>query len=66
VRVTAENTEGYDEANDEDDGDDENENLGGFADIAEHCCGYSEDRKPKFCDYFFWMFVLFYFYSCCE
>lgn len=38
MRVTAEDTEDYNKANDDDDGDDENENLGGFTDIAEHCC----------------------------
>lgn len=60
MRVTAENTENYDEANDDGDGDDENENLGGFADIAEHCCGYSEDRNKNSVTFVFGCFCLFF------
>ena len=30
-------TEAYDETNDDNNGDDENENLSCFSDIAEHC-----------------------------
>lgn len=39
-------TEAYDKTNDDNNGDDENENLGCFSDIAEHCLrlGYSEQR----------------------
>lgn len=35
--MTTEDTQAYDETNDDNNGDDENKNLGGFSDIAEHC-----------------------------
>ena len=35
--MTTEDTQAYDETNDYNNGDDENKNLGGFSDIAEHC-----------------------------
>ena len=44
-------TEAYDETNDDNNGDDENENLSCFSDIAEHCL--------RFCDVLLFCFGVF-------
>lgn len=42
--MTTEDAQAYDETNDADNGDDENKNLGGFSDIAEHCLRVNQMR----------------------